>query len=140
MVVTPEGFPLSYEVFSGNRRDVTTLEEMLHAIEKKYGSESRIWVCDRGLVSEKNLEIFEQRGCHYLVGTPRSELSKFETELLGHSWTQVQNDVEIQQVEDEGKKYVLARSRQRAEKERAMRASQIRGLMRDLIKLARRVR
>ena len=140
LVVTPGGFPLSYEVFSGNRRDVTTLEEILDAIEQKYGSDSRIWVCDRGLVSEANLEIFESRGCHYLVGTPRSELAKFEVDLLSNTWTQIQEDVEVQHVTDEAKEYVLARSRKRAKKEQAMRARQIRGLMRDLIKLARRVR
>jgi transposase len=140
LVVTPEGFPLSYEVFGGNRQDVTTLEEMLDAVEKKYGKESRIWVCDRGLVSDENLALFEQRNCRYLVGTPRRKLADFEAQLLAGDWHEIREELHVQYIQEGSVRYVLARSRQRAEKERAMRRREIRGLMRDLVKLARRVR
>lgn len=140
LVVTPEGFPLSYEVFDGNRRDVGTLDEMLDNIEQKYGNNSRIWVCDRGLVSKSNIRHFEERGCQFLVGTPRSKLSDFEKELLAGDWHEIRDELEVQYIQDKDANYVLARSRQRAQKERAMRDRQILGLMRDVIKLSKRVR
>jgi hypothetical protein len=74
LVVTPEGFPLSYEVFAGNRADVSTLEEALEAVERKYGRARRVWVFDRGIVSEENLQRLRGRGASYLVGTPRAQL------------------------------------------------------------------
>jgi hypothetical protein len=74
LIVTPEGFPLTYEVFPGNRLDRTTLQDILDTLEKKFGKARRLWVFDRGIVSEDNLELLRQRGAHYLVGTPRSQL------------------------------------------------------------------
>jgi transposase len=70
LIVTPEGFPLSYEVFAGNRAEVTTLEEMLDAMERKHGRARRVWVFDRGIVSEENLQSLRRAGANYLVGTP----------------------------------------------------------------------
>jgi transposase len=81
LVVTPEGFPLSYEVFEGNRADVTTLEEMLEAVERKHGRARRVWVFDRGIVSEENLQRLRRRGASYLVGTPRAQLKAYEGRL-----------------------------------------------------------
>ncbi|MDE3100161.1 MAG: IS1634 family transposase, partial [Verrucomicrobiota bacterium] len=140
VVVTPEGFPLSYEVFEGNRADVTTLEAMLDQVEAKHGRARRIWVFDRGIVSEANLEGLRERGGQYVVGTPRHRLQDCRKELLEGSWQQINESVQVQLIEQEQETYVLARSVDRARKEEAMRWRQIRGLMRDLVKLRRSIR
>jgi hypothetical protein len=140
MVVTPEGFPLSYEVFDGDRADVTKLEAMLDQVEAKYGRARRVWVFDRGIVSEANLEKLRQRGGQYVVGTPRQQLAAYEKALLEGSWQQINDSVQVQLLEAERETYVLARSVDRAKKEEAMRWRQLRGLMRDLVKLRRSIR
>jgi transposase len=140
VVVTPEGFPLSYEVFAGDRADVTTLEQMLQEVEAKHGRARRIWIFDRGIVSEANLQKLRERGSQYVVGTPRHQLEDYEQELLEGSWTQINESVQVQLIAQEQETYVLARSVDRAKKEEAMRWRQIRGLMRDLIKLRRSIR
>jgi transposase len=140
LVVTAEGFPLSYEVFEGNRADVTTLEEMLEQVEAKHGRARRVWIFDRGIVSEANLEKLRERGGQYVVGTPRHQLAAYEQELLEGAWTQISESVQVQLIAQEGETYVLARSGDRAKKEEAMRWRQIRGLMRDLIRLRRCIR
>ena len=140
LVVTTDGFPLSYEVFDGNRTDVTTLEEMLEAVERKHGRARRVWVMDRGLVSEENLEKLRQRGAFYVVGTPRSRLKLYEQRLLQGDWQSVTQTVEVQLISEGAETYVLARSRGRAQKEQAMRLRLIRALMRDLIRLRRAIR
>ena len=137
LVVTPEGFPLSYEVFEGNRADVTTLEAMLEQVEVKHGRARRIWIFDRGIASEANLERLRERGGQYVVGTPRHQLDAYEKELLEGAWSQIRDSVQVQLIAQEPETYVLARSVDRARKEDAMRWRQIRGLMRDLIKLRR---
>lgn len=135
MVVTPEGFPLSYEVFDGDRADVATLEAMLDQVEAKYGRARRVWIFDRGIVSEANLERLRQRGGQYVVGTPRQKLEAHEKALLEGCWQQINDSVQVQLIAAEGGTYVLARSVDRARKEEAMRWRQLRGLMRDLVKL-----
>lgn len=140
MVVTPEAFPLSYEVFDGNRADVTTLEALLDQVEVKHGRARRVWIFDRGLVSEANLQRLRQRGGQYVVGTPRHQLEAHEKELLEGSWKQINASVQVQLIEQAQETYVLARSVDRAKKEEAMRGRQIRGLMRDLVKLRRSIR
>src|SRR5207244_2597258 len=80
LVVNEEGFPLNYEVFDGNRAEVTTLETVLRSVERKYGKARRVWVFDRGVVSEENLAALRRREAQYLVGTPRSKLKQFERE------------------------------------------------------------
>jgi transposase len=140
IVVTPEGFPLSYEVFDGDRTDVTTLEAMLDAIETQHGRARRIWIFDRGIVSEANLQRLRERGGQYVVGTPRHQLQAYEKELLEGSWQQINASVQVQWIEAEGETYVLARSVDRARKEEAMRWRQVRGLMRDLVRLRRAIR
>jgi transposase len=125
LVVTPEGLPIGYEVFAGNTADVTTLEDMVELMEKKYGKPKRIWVLDRGMVSEENLAFLRERGAHYIVGTPKSQLKAFEVKLLEQAdWTEVQPGVEVKLVaHPEGKpdeQYVLCRSSARREKELAM--------------------
>jgi transposase len=140
IVVTPEGFPLSYEVFDGDRADVTTLEAMLDQVEAKHGRARRIWVFDRGIVSEANLQRLRERAGQYVVGTPRHQLEAYEKELLAGSWQQITASVQVQLIQAEQETYVLARSVERARKEEAMRGRQIRGLMRDLVKLRRSLR
>jgi transposase len=123
LVVSPEGFPLAYEVFDGNRTDVTTLDEILAAVEAKYGQAQRVWVLDRGIVSERNLATLRARGAHYLVGTPRARLRAFERELLAGEWQHVRETVEVQLIpsRDGTETFVLCRSAMRREQEQAMR-------------------
>jgi len=141
LVVTPEGFPISYEVFPGNRSDVTSLDEMLRSVEAKYGQIGRVWVFDRGVVSEENLALIRQRGGKYLVGTPRRQLKAFERELLGKGWQKAREQVEVKlRSGEDGDLYVLARSVKRRAKERAMRRRRMRGLYDSLRSLASAVR
>src|ERR1017187_2735034 len=121
LVVTPEGFPLSYEVFEGNRADVTTLEAMLEQVEAKHGRARRIWIFDRGIVSEANLQRLRERDGQYVVGTPRHRLHDYEKELLEGSWQRINESVQVQLIAREQETYVLARSVERAKKEEAMR-------------------
>lgn len=122
LIVTPEGFPMAYEVFDGNTRDVTTLEEILETVEAKYGKLKRIWVFDRGIVSEENLETLRAHQGQYLVGTPRSAMKQFKTELLHEGWQKVREDVEVKLLSiPEGEEtYVLCKSAGRKKKEEAM--------------------
>lgn len=122
LIVNGEGFPLSYEVFDGNRAEVTTLETVLRLIERKYGRARRVWVFDRGVVSEENLATLRRRGGQYLVGTPRSKLKQFERELLEGPWEQVRPEVEVQRVGTPGgeETYILCRTIGRQQKERAI--------------------
>lgn len=140
LVCTPEGLPLSFEVFAGNRTDVTTVEHIVRTMEEKYGQAARIWVMDRGMVSEANLEFLRERKARYLVGTPKSWLRKHEAELLEHTeWTEVREDLEVRLVEhpgcEPGERFVLCRSTARAQKERAMLARQTERLTTELAKI-----
>ena len=90
LIVNNEGFPFSYETFDGNRSDVSTMETILRMVERKYGKARRIWVFDRGIVSEENLAAIRKREGQYLTGTPRSQMKQFEAELLKEDWTEVQ--------------------------------------------------
>src|SRR5881398_4093222 len=124
LIVNSEGFPFSYETFDGNRADVSTMETILRMVERKYGKARRIWVLDRGIVSEKNLQAIRKRGGQYLVGTPRSQMKPFEKELLKDDWTQVRPDVEVKNVAiPQGEEtYILCRTAGRKEKEKAIRS------------------
>lgn len=82
LVVTPEGLPLAYEVFAGNRADVTTVEDIVELMEKKYGRAQRIWAMDRGMVSEENLDYLREHDALYIVGTPKGRLRRFEHNSL----------------------------------------------------------
>jgi hypothetical protein len=140
LVCTPEGLPLSYEVFSGNRTDVTTVEEIVTMMEEEYGAAERVWVMDRGMVSEANIAFLRRRKALYIVGTPKSELRHFEAALLEEeNWTQVQAGLEARMVEhpdgDGSERYVLCRSTARAQKERAMLERQSQGLVVELGKI-----
>jgi transposase len=122
LVVTEDGIALGYEVFAGNRTDVTTVEEIVEAMERKYGRAKRVWVMDRGMVSEANLKFLRGRGGQYIVGTPKAMLRQFEKHLLDKQWKEVQEGVEVKLVPGpEGDEtFVLARSADRREKEQAM--------------------
>lgn len=121
LVATQDGFALGYEVFDGNRGDVTTVEEIVDVMESKYGRARRIWVMDRGMVSEDNLAFLRGRGGHYLVGTPRSMLRRFEKQLLVEGpWSEVCEGIEVQLVggPDGQETFVLCRSAVRVKKRR----------------------
>jgi transposase len=124
LIVNHEGFPFSYETFDGNRSDVSTMEAVLRMVERKYGKARRIWVFDRGIVSEQNLAAIRKRGGQYLTGTPRSQMKRFEEELLKDDWTQVRPEVEVKKVAiPQGEEtYILCRTAGRKEKEKAIRS------------------
>ena len=127
-MITPEGFPLAYEVLAGNTAEKTTFGGFLQKIEDQYGKAGRIWIMDRGIPTEEILA--EMRACdppiHYLVGTPKGRrLSKLEAELLGLDWQLAREGVEVKLLSRTGELYVLARSRERMAKERAMRRRQL---------------
>ena len=122
LVVTDDGMPLGYEVFDGNTHDSKTVETIVMAMESKYGKANRIWVMDRGMVSEDNLRFVRQRGGSYIVGTPKAMLRQFEQHLTDKDWHEVQEGVEVKSVPGPGgdELFVLARSVDRRKKERAM--------------------
>ena len=124
LVVSPRGLPLFYEVFDGSRADVTTVEEVVEAMEQRYGKAQRIWVMDRGMVSEANLEWLRQRGAQYLVATPKGMLRKFEKPLLEKDWREVEAGIEVKLCAlADGScadTFILCRSRARIEKEKAI--------------------
>jgi transposase len=131
LVVTPEGLPLAYEVFDGNRTDVTTVEEIVEAMRTKYGHERRTWVMDRGMVSGDNLDALRECKASYLVGTPKSMLKHFERHILAEDWEQVAPgvDVKLCSAPDGAQEtFVLCRSLGRVDKERAIRDKQYRRL------------
>ena len=142
LVCTPEGLPLSFETFAGNRTDVTTVEQIVRSMEEKYGVAERIWVMDRGMVSEANIAFLRERRARYLVGTPKSWLRRHEAALLERtSWQEVQDGLEVRLVEhpdgEAGEQYILCRSSARAEKERAMLQRQSERLTEALVRIAR---
>ena len=145
LVCTPEGLPLNYEVFSGNRTDVTTVQEIVRKMEERFGQAERIWVMDRGMVSEANITFLRERKALYIVGTPKSELRHFEKQLTDDTdWTDIHAGLEARLVEHPDKagteKYILCRSTQRAAKEQAMLARQMDHLTEELLKIDRQLR
>lgn len=122
LVVSREGFPLGYELFAGNRTDVTTVEEIIELMEGRYGKAKRIWVMDRGMVSEENMGLLTKEDRRYILGTQRGQLKKYEGELLKTDWQEVQSGLEVKRVDSpDGKEvFILCRSRDRAEKEKAI--------------------
>ena len=122
LVVSKCGMPLGYEVFAGNRADVTTLQEIVETMERRYGQADRIWVTDRGMVSAENIAFLRQNGRRYIVGTPKSMLKQFERALLAEDWHTVREGLEVKlcPAPDGTETFVLCRSRDRREKEKAM--------------------
>jgi hypothetical protein len=140
LIVTTDGLPLAYEVFPGNTADKTTLKPFLDKIEKLYGKARRVWVMDRGIPTEATLEEMRKEGAAYLVGTPRSLLSKMEKELIDKPWEQVHEGVRVKLLEQDHELYVLARSADRQKKEEAIRRRKLKQLIHGLNRLKRRTR
>ena len=138
LIVTPEGFPLAYEIMAGNTADNTTLRGMLQKIEAQYGKAERIWVMDRGIPTEEVLKEMRQSDppVSYLVGTPKGRLSRYEKALTDRPWHKVREGVEVKLLAEDNEVYVLAQSRDRIQKERSMRRRQIKRLWKRLHELA----
>jgi transposase len=126
LIVTPEGFPLSYELMSGDTADSTTLSGFLERIEQRYGRADRIWVMDRGIPTEDSLAKMRAMGASYLVGTPKGRLTKLEQSFLAQPWAQVREGVQVKRLATEEDVYVLAMSDARIGKERGMRRKRLR--------------
>ena len=134
LIVTPEGFPMAYEVLSGNTADKTTLGEFLQKIEAQYGKSDRIWVMDRGIPSEDILEQMRESSppVSYLVGTPKGRLNQLEEALLGQPWRSARASVRVKLLPQHQETYVLAQSDARVAKERAMRQRRLRKYIKAL--------
>ena len=134
LVITPEGFPLAYEVMEGNTTDRTTLRGFLEKIESSYGKARRVWVMDRGIPTEEVLEEMRTAGreIFYLVGTPRSKVRQYEKKWLDLPWQKVRESVDVKLFTEGGELYVLAKSAGRRAKERAMRRKKLARLLRKL--------
>jgi transposase len=124
LVVSREGMPLGYEVFDGNRTDVTTVEDIVTLMEDRYGKADRIWVMDRGMASEANLAFLQEEGRRYIIGAPRSQLKQFEAALLAQDWEQIREGLEVKRCPSPAgpETFILCRSQQRQAKEQAMHA------------------
>lgn len=137
LVLTTEGFPLAYKVLPGNTIDNQTLREFLADIEKQYGKAKRLWLMDRGIPTEEVLAQMRasEPPASYLVGTPKGRLTKYEERLLAVDWQQAREGVDVKLFTEEGETYVLARSQDRAHKERSMRRRRLRRYLKTLRKL-----
>jgi hypothetical protein len=138
LVLTPEGFPVAYEVYPGNTRDTATLEEFLDRIEKQYGKLRRTWLMDRGIPTEETLEKMRSRGIEYLVGTPKGRLTHVEKPLLEQPWTQARESVRVKILQQESEFYVYVESHDRVAKERSMRRRRFKRLWTGLHELRNR--
>jgi len=143
LVVSREGYPLGYEVFDGNRVDVTTVEDIVEEMERRHGKAGRVWVMDRGMVSEHNLEWLREGGRRYLVGTPRTEMKRWARELsAAEGWRKVRDGLEVKQCEgpDGTERFLLCRSREREAKEHAMHERATEHIRAELGSLGRRLK
>ncbi|UJS19100.1 MAG: IS1634 family transposase [Candidatus Brocadia sp.] len=138
LVLTPEGFPVAYEVYPGNTRDTATPEEFLDRIEKRYGKFRRTWLMDRGIPTEEMLEKMRERGIDYLVGTPKGHLTRVEKPLLEQTWMRARESVRVKVLRQESEFYVYVESHDRVSKERAMRRRRLRRLWMGLRELRNR--
>jgi len=132
LIVTPEGFPVAYEVMPGNTSDKTTLPEFLEKIQTQYGKMNRLWIMDRGIPTEDSLEQMRDEGASYLVGTPRGRLSKLENQLFAEPWKKVQDQIEVKLARTDDDLYVLTRSGGRRDKEQSMRRRRLKKLWKRL--------
>lgn len=139
LVVSRCGLPLGYEVFAGNRHDSTTLAEIVETMEQRYGQAQRVWVMDRGIASQENIDFLRAGGRHYIVGTPKNQLPKFARQMLEGSWRAIRAGLEVQicDAPDGGaEKYLLCRSADRRAKEEAMRAKFAQRIEEGLVQMA----
>jgi hypothetical protein len=137
LIVTTEGYPLAYEVLAGNTSDKTTLKQFLEKIESLYGKANRVWVMDRGIPTEEVILEMQQADPRigYLVGTPKGRLTRLEAELLERPWQQARPSVRVKLLPKDKELYVFVESQDRLKKERAMRLSKLRALMKRLRQL-----
>jgi transposase len=137
LIVTPQGFPVAYEVMPGNTSDKTTLREFLQKIEAQYGRADRTWVMDRGIPTEEVLQEMRsaEQPIHYLVGTPKGRLTQLEKTFLKLPWEQVRDGIDVKLLKKDGEVYVLAKSAGRVDKERAMRRRRLKKLWHRLQEL-----
>jgi transposase len=135
LVVSRCGMPLGYELFAGKRHDSTTMEEIIETMERRYGRSKRVWVMDRGMISEEHIEFLQQQGRRYIVGTPKSALKKFERELLSEDWDTVHEGLEVKKCPspDGRETFILCRST----KEKAMHDRFTQRIREGLEKIAR---
>ena len=140
LIVTPEGFPIAYEVLAGNTTDKTTLRDFLEKIQNQYGKADRIWIMDRGIPTEEVLEEMRKNDppVSYLVGTPKGRLTALEKDLLDCSWKKARPGVHVKLLNKEGETYVFAQSEDRVAKERAMRRRRLRKYLKTLADLGAR--
>jgi hypothetical protein len=139
LVVTREGFPLAHFTLAGNMQDVQTVEKIVTEVERRFGRSRRVWVMDRGMVSEANVKFLSESDRQYLLGTKRNELAAFQAELRSGGWQAIREDVHVKAVQRDDVAYLLARSDHRRRMERAMRRRQTHGLRDSLRKLQKRV-
>ncbi len=142
LVVTREGMPLGYEVFAGNRTDVTTVEEIVTTMERRYGPARRVWVMDRGMTSAENIAWLQNSERHYLIGTSKSELKTFAPQLADQNdWQQVREGVEVKVCAgpDGDETFLLVRSAERQQKEQAMHVRFCERIEAALARLQRRI-
>jgi hypothetical protein len=134
LVVKREGFPAGYEMFAGNRHDITTVEEIIESMEKKYVKTNRIWVMDRGMANESNFEFLKEKGSRYIQGANRGQLRKYEDDLIKTDWEQVRAGLTVKRVESPAGQeiFILSRSEARAQKKRPCMKDLREGLKRDL--------
>jgi transposase len=140
LIVTPEGFPLGYEVLPGNTLDKTTLRFFLKKIESMYGKARRVWVMDRGIPTEEALAQMRDENIQYLVGTPRAMLNKLEYKLVELDWKQANDNVVVKLLAQDNELYVLAKSKDRRAKERAIRKYKLRKYLQGLARLRKNCR
>ena len=134
LIVTPDGFPLAYEVMPGNTTDQTTLAGFLEQIEQQYGRSQRVWIMDRGIPTEATLAAMRAGDApvRYLVGTPKGRLTRLEQAFLAQTWQAVRPAVTVKLLAEEGELYILVRSAQRQLKERGMRRRRLKTLWQRL--------
>lgn len=140
LVVTPDGFPINYEVLAGNTAEKSTLTWLIDKIENMYGKARRVWLMDRGIPTEQSLAVMRESGIDYLVGTPRRLLDEFQNKLIDQDWQRVNESVRVKHLEKDGECYVLACSKSRMMKERAMRKRKLRKYLDGLAKLKKNYR
>jgi transposase len=142
LVVTRDGFPLAHQTFAGNTRDLATVKHIVNAIEARFGKSERVWVMDRGMIDQESLAFLSEPGRRYLLSTKRHALNEFQSDLAGPGWQRLSDnpEVEVKLLQRDDVHYLLARSKPRRAKERAMRRRQRRGLAKALAKLYLRVR
>ncbi len=141
LIVTREGFPLAHQTFAGNTRDLATVKLIVNTIESRFGTSERVWVMDRGMIDAESLAFLSEPGRRYLLSTKRHALNQFHSELASPGWLRLPDnpDVEVKLLKRDDVHYLLARSKPRRAKERAMRRRQRRGLAKALKKLHLRI-